>query len=255
MGPTRRIGAREVAHCPALRHERCRGAVEGNGHDIRRTRACAATAAGAQDVRLQRAHANPGADDSGAACRARPDRLGADRHRQDRGLRAAGAASCRDEADRGASLAPWGGDAARSGAGADARTRAASRDAGRRVRPESARRKRYASTAARRIRCRTANSHAASTSSWQRRAGCIDHLDRGRIDLSQLEVLVLDEADRMLDMGFIDDVERICAPGAENAPDGAVLGDIRRRDRAALGAPSARSGTRRPQVQGGRAAR
>jgi superfamily II DNA/RNA helicase len=37
----------------------------------------------------------------------------------------------------------------------------------------------------------------------------LDHLDRGRIDLSQLEILVLDEADRMLDMGFIDDVERI----------------------------------------------
>ncbi len=39
----------------------------------------------------------------------------------------------------------------------------------------------------------------------------IDHLERGRIDLSRLEVLVLDEADRMLDMGFIDDVERIAA--------------------------------------------
>jgi superfamily II DNA/RNA helicase len=39
----------------------------------------------------------------------------------------------------------------------------------------------------------------------------IDHLERGRIDLSQLEMLVLDEADRMLDMGFIDDVERIAA--------------------------------------------
>jgi superfamily II DNA/RNA helicase len=37
----------------------------------------------------------------------------------------------------------------------------------------------------------------------------IDHLERGRIDLSQLEVLVLDEADRMLDMGFIEDVEAI----------------------------------------------
>ena len=37
----------------------------------------------------------------------------------------------------------------------------------------------------------------------------IDHLERGRIDLSTLEVLVLDEADRMLDMGFVDDVERI----------------------------------------------
>ena len=39
----------------------------------------------------------------------------------------------------------------------------------------------------------------------------LDHLERGRIDLSQLEMLVLDEADRMLDMGFIEDVERIAA--------------------------------------------
>ncbi len=37
----------------------------------------------------------------------------------------------------------------------------------------------------------------------------IDHLERGRIDFSRLEMLVLDEADRMLDMGFVDDVERI----------------------------------------------
>ena len=39
----------------------------------------------------------------------------------------------------------------------------------------------------------------------------IDHLDRGRINLSGLEVLILDEADRMLDMGFIDDVKKIVA--------------------------------------------
>ncbi len=37
----------------------------------------------------------------------------------------------------------------------------------------------------------------------------IDHLDRGTINFSRVEMLVLDEADRMLDMGFIDDVERI----------------------------------------------
>jgi len=37
----------------------------------------------------------------------------------------------------------------------------------------------------------------------------IDHLERGRIDFSRLEMLVLDEADRMLDMGFSEDVERI----------------------------------------------
>jgi len=39
----------------------------------------------------------------------------------------------------------------------------------------------------------------------------IDHIERGRIDFSRLEILILDEADRMLDMGFIDDVERIAA--------------------------------------------
>jgi len=37
----------------------------------------------------------------------------------------------------------------------------------------------------------------------------LDHMDRGRLDLSHIELFVLDEADRMLDMGFIDDVERI----------------------------------------------
>ena len=37
----------------------------------------------------------------------------------------------------------------------------------------------------------------------------IDHMESGKIDFSQLEILVLDEADRMLDMGFIDDIERI----------------------------------------------
>src|SRR5690606_19460241 len=37
----------------------------------------------------------------------------------------------------------------------------------------------------------------------------IDHLDRGSLDLSQLRTLVLDEADEMLRMGFIDDVEAV----------------------------------------------
>ena len=39
----------------------------------------------------------------------------------------------------------------------------------------------------------------------------IDHLNSGKIDFSQLEILVLDEADRMLDMGFIEDIELIVA--------------------------------------------
>jgi ATP-dependent RNA helicase RhlE len=37
----------------------------------------------------------------------------------------------------------------------------------------------------------------------------LDHMQRGSIDLSQVEVLVLDEADRMLDMGFIRDIRKI----------------------------------------------
>ncbi|PWG65282.1 ATP-dependent helicase [Spiribacter halobius] len=39
----------------------------------------------------------------------------------------------------------------------------------------------------------------------------MDHMERGRVDFSRLELLVLDEADRMLDMGFVDAVERIAA--------------------------------------------
>ncbi len=37
----------------------------------------------------------------------------------------------------------------------------------------------------------------------------LDHMERGTIDLSKLRWVVLDEADRMLDMGFIEDVHRI----------------------------------------------
>lgn len=37
----------------------------------------------------------------------------------------------------------------------------------------------------------------------------LDHFDRGKLLLSGVQILVVDEADRMLDMGFIPDVERI----------------------------------------------
>lgn len=39
----------------------------------------------------------------------------------------------------------------------------------------------------------------------------MDHMEQGRIDLSQIKMLVLDEADRMLDMGFVADVEHIAS--------------------------------------------
>jgi len=38
----------------------------------------------------------------------------------------------------------------------------------------------------------------------------LDHFQRGRIMLMGVEILVIDEADRMLDMGFIPDIEKIC---------------------------------------------
>lgn len=37
----------------------------------------------------------------------------------------------------------------------------------------------------------------------------LDHIERGTIQLSDVEVVVLDEGDRMLDMGFIEDIEKI----------------------------------------------
>ncbi|WP_428641418.1 DEAD/DEAH box helicase [Roseibium sp.] len=38
----------------------------------------------------------------------------------------------------------------------------------------------------------------------------LDHFERGKLLLQGVEILVVDEADRMLDMGFIPDIERIC---------------------------------------------
>ncbi|MFQ5347248.1 MAG: DEAD/DEAH box helicase, partial [Rhodothalassiaceae bacterium] len=38
----------------------------------------------------------------------------------------------------------------------------------------------------------------------------LDHFERGKLMLSGVQILVVDECDRMLDMGFIPDVERIC---------------------------------------------
>jgi len=38
----------------------------------------------------------------------------------------------------------------------------------------------------------------------------LDHSERGKLLLTGVEILVIDEADRMLDMGFIPDIERIC---------------------------------------------
>ena len=59
----------------------------------------------------------------------------------------------------------------------------------------------------------------------------LDHLQDGMIDLSRVEVLVLDEADRMCDMGFLPDIRRIIMhlpPGRQTLFFSATMpGDIR----------------------------
>ncbi|MFY7928622.1 MAG: ATP-dependent RNA helicase DbpA [Oligoflexus sp.] len=44
----------------------------------------------------------------------------------------------------------------------------------------------------------------------------LDHLERERLDLSRIRTLVLDEADRMLDMGFREDIEKILKAAPRN---------------------------------------
>ena len=51
----------------------------------------------------------------------------------------------------------------------------------------------------------------ASTSSSPRRAGSLDLMEQGYVDLRRVEILILDEADQMLDMGFIVPLRRIVA--------------------------------------------
>jgi ATP-dependent RNA helicase RhlE len=53
----------------------------------------------------------------------------------------------------------------------------------------------------------------------------LDHAGQGTLDLSKVEILVLDEADRMLDMGFIHDIKKVLAEAVA-----VVLGHLQRRD-------------------------
>lgn len=48
----------------------------------------------------------------------------------------------------------------------------------------------------------------------------LDHIGQNTIDLSRIEILVLDEADRMLDMGFIRDIRKIIQLLPANGPGG-----------------------------------
>lgn len=45
----------------------------------------------------------------------------------------------------------------------------------------------------------------------------LDHLSRGTFDLYDIKILVLDEADKMFDMGFVEDIEKIIAEVPKNS--------------------------------------
>ena len=52
----------------------------------------------------------------------------------------------------------------------------------------------------------------------------LDLVQSNALKLGQVEFLVLDEADRMLDMGFINDIRKIVAKTADQAADAVLLG-------------------------------
>ncbi len=58
-----------------------------------------------------------------------------------------------------------------------------------------------------------------------------DLMQSGKVDFERLEVLILDEADRMLDMGFIDDIETIVEATPGRPSDFIVLRHLGRRSR------------------------
>ena len=70
----------------------------------------------------------------------------------------------------------------------------------------------------------------------------LDLMQSNALRLNQVEVLVLDEADRMLDMGFIHDIRKIVAKLPEGAPDAAVLRHHAARYRRSRRADAAGSG-------------
>ncbi len=72
----------------------------------------------------------------------------------------------------------------------------------------------------------------------------LDHMSRRNIRFDHLRILVLDEADRMLDMGFLPDILRILEKTARRSPDVDVLGDLPRFDRAPRRPHAPRSGAR-----------
>ena len=140
-------------------------------------------------------------------CRRRPTGRRADRDRQDRRVRPADAAAAVRQPPRrtGRARRP-----ARSSSLPPASWRRRSK---RRSRPTASTSSSppWPCSAASGSDRRRHNCGAASTSWWPRPAGCSIISARATSNFSRVEIFVLDEADRMLDMGFIPDVKRVLA--------------------------------------------
>ena len=168
----------------------------------------------------------------------RPARRRPDRHGQDRGLRAAHPPAPPRPA------AP----ATRRRAAAplprvlvvvpDPRARPPGRGERSHLRRAAARPLRRRSTAAWAIDPQFRALRAVPRSSSRRPAGSSTTWASGRCDLSRIEILVLDEADRMLDMGFIRDIRKILALLPRKRQNLLFSATFTRRDPAARGAAS-----------------
>ncbi len=180
---------------------------------------------GARRARLHRRHPRPGRRAGARGARSRPAGLGPDRIGQDCRLRPGDGA---DAACRG--RAPGRGRrAAGAGRRADARTGAAGR-ARTRLAVQGRRRPR------RHLRRRHGDPPRGAGAEPRRHivvgtpGRLRDHLERGTLATGGLKVVVLDEADEMLDLGFREDLEEILDLDPGRAAYPAVLGDAAQAD-------------------------